>query len=186
VCHKGEGMQQRTRPGGRATPTRASGPRGAQRTGGGGAGRAPARPTVARRAVSSGGAAMRTRAPQPKRFTSRAVVLCLVLLALLLAYAYPVRVYLAQQAEITALEQSQERQTAKIAEMAARAAKWEDTEYIKSQARQRLHMMLPGEKAYVVVDPSRSQQTDPTAIPGAQKASRPWYGKLWSSVEAAD
>jgi hypothetical protein len=37
-----------------------------------------------------------------------------------------------------------------------------------------------------VVDPSRSQQTDPTAIPGAEKASRPWYSKLWSSVEAAD
>lgn len=179
-------MQQRTRPGGRAAPTRGSGPRGAQRAGAGGAGRAPARPTVTRRAVASGGAALRTRAPQPKRFTSRAVVLGLVLLVLLLAYAYPVRVYLAQQAEITALEQSQERQAAKIAEMAARAAKWEDNEYVISQARQRLHMVLPGEKPFVVVDPSRSQQADPTAIPGAEKASRPWYGKLWSSVEAAD
>lgn len=62
----------------------------------------------------------------------------------------------------------------------------EDNEYVISQARQRLHMVLPGEKPYVVVDPSRSQQTDPTAIPGTEKASRPWYGKLWSSVEAAD
>lgn len=184
--HKGEGMQQRTRPGGRGTPTRASGPRGAQRAGAAGAGRAPARPTVARRAVSSGGAAMRTRAPQPKRFTGRAVVLSLVLLVLLLAYAYPVRVYLAQQAEITALQQSQERQTVKIAEMSARAAKWDDDEYVKSQARQRLHMMLPGEKSFVVIDPSRSQQTDPASIPGAEKSPRPWYGKLWSSVEAAD
>ena len=176
-------MQQRTRPGGRSAPTRVAGPRGGQRTGGG---RAPARPTVARRAVSSGGAAMRTRAPQPKRFTSRAVVLGLVLLALLLAYAYPVRVYLAQQAEIAALEQSQERQAAKIAEMAERAAKWDDREYIISQARQRLHMVLPGEKPYVVVDPARSQPADPTTLPGAQKAPRSWYSKLWSSVEAAD
>ncbi|GAA3201296.1 septum formation initiator family protein [Dactylosporangium siamense] len=179
-------MQQRTRPGGRGAPTRASGPRGAQRAGAAGAGRAPVRPTVARRAVSTGGAALRTRAPQPRRFTNRAVVLGLVLLVLLLAYAYPVRVYLAQQAEITALEQSQERQIAKIAEMAERAAKWDDNEYVKSQARQRLHMVMPGEKPFVVVDPARSQQIDPTAIPGAEKAPRPWYSKLWSSVEAAD
>lgn len=177
-------MQQRTRPGGRGTPTRASGPRGA--AGRAGAGRAPARPTVARRSVSSGGAAMRTRAPQPKRFTSRAVVLGLLLSVLLLAYAYPVRVYLAQQAEISALEQSQERQTVKIAEMAERAAKWNDNEYVISQARQRLNMVLPGEKSIVVIDPARGQQTDPAAIPGAEKSSRPWYGKLWSSVEAAD
>ncbi|MEV4132713.1 septum formation initiator family protein [Dactylosporangium sp. NPDC049742] len=177
-------MQQRTRPGGRGTPTRASGPRGAAGRAGGG--RAPARPTVARRSVSSGGAAMRTRAPQPRRFTSRAVVLGLLLSVLLLAYAYPVRVYLAQQAEISALEQSQERQTVKIAEMAERAAKWNDNEYVISQARQRLNMVLPGEKSIVVIDPARGQQTDPAAIPGTEKSARPWYGKLWSSVEAAD
>ncbi|MEU0554660.1 septum formation initiator family protein [Dactylosporangium maewongense] len=141
---------------------------------------------MARRSVSSGGAAMRTRAPQPKRFTSRAVVLGLLLSVLLLAYAYPVRVYLAQQAEIAALEQSQERQTVKIAEMAERAAKWNDNEYVISQARQRLNMVLPGEKSIVVIDPARGQQTDPAAIPGAEKSARPWYGKLWSSVEAAD
>jgi cell division protein FtsB len=185
-------MQQRTRPGGRGGG-RGTGrnqlgghlgkPKGPQRAG---AARAPARPTAARRAVSPGGAAMRTRAPQPRRFTSRAVVLSLVLFVLLLAYAYPVRVYLAQQAEIEALEQSQERQAVKVAEMQARAKKWDDPEYVISQARQRLHMVLAGEKPYVVVDPANNQQTDDTDLPGAPKATRPWYGKLWSSVQAAD
>ncbi|WP_238012623.1 septum formation initiator family protein [Dactylosporangium sp. AC04546] len=172
-------MQQRTRPGGRGREAPRA--RAATRQN-----RPNARPTVARRAVSTGGAALRTRAPQPRRFTSRAVVLSLVLLVLLLAYAYPVRVYLAQEAEIAAYEQSQERQAAKVAEMAARARKWDDPEYVISQARQRLHMVLPGEKPYVVVDPSRAQTADPADVPGAEKTSRPWYGKLWSSVEAAD
>ncbi|MEV8511233.1 septum formation initiator family protein [Dactylosporangium sp. NPDC051484] len=140
---------------------------------------------VARRAVTTGGAAMRTRAPQPRRFTSRAVLLSIVLLVLLLAYAYPVRVYLAQQAEIQSLEESQQRQTVKVAEMEARAKKWDDPEYVISQARQRLHMVLPGEKPYVVVDPANRQETDLTDLPGASKPPRPWYGKLWSSVEAA-
>ncbi|MFG2038282.1 septum formation initiator family protein [Dactylosporangium sp. NPDC048998] len=141
---------------------------------------------VARRAVTTNGAAMRTRAPQPSRFTSRAVLLSIVLLVLLLAYAYPVRVYLAQQAEIQSLEESQQRQSVKVAEMEARAKKWDDPEYVISQARQRLHMVLPGEKPYVVVDPANSQETDPADLPGAPKPPRPWYGKLWSSVEAAD
>ncbi|MER7004593.1 septum formation initiator family protein [Dactylosporangium sp. NPDC000555] len=140
---------------------------------------------VARRAATTGGAAMRTRAPQPRRFTSRAVLLSIVLLVLLLAYAYPVRVYLAQQAEIQALEESQHRQAAKVAEMEARAKKWDDPEYVISQARQRLHMVLPGEKPWLVVDPANSREADPTDLPGAPKPPRPWYGKLWSSVEAA-
>src|SRR4051812_40609265 len=130
VAQTGEGMQPRRRPGGRSGGPRGSAPRG-QGRGSQRAGRAPSRPTVARRAVlSPGGAAMRTRAPQPRRFTSRAVVLSLVLLVLLLAYAYPVRVYLAQQAEIAALEESQQRQTTKVAEMQARAKKWDDPEYV--------------------------------------------------------
>ncbi|GAA2391225.1 hypothetical protein GCM10010170_103510 [Dactylosporangium salmoneum] len=172
-------MQQRSRPG--RPGGRGSAPRGRA-----GAGRAPSRPTVARRVVSTGGAAMRTRAPQPRRFTSRAVVLGLVLLVLLLAYAYPVRVYLAQQAEIEAMEASQQKQAVKVADMQARAKKWDDPEYVISQARQRLHMVLPGEKPYVVVDPANRPETDPAELPGAPKPPRPWYGKLWSSVEAAD
>ncbi|WP_433210757.1 FtsB family cell division protein [Dactylosporangium sp. CS-047395] len=183
-------MQPRSRPGGRSSPrnvnTRNAGTRNAAGARNVSKGRAPSRPMVARRAVATGGAAMRTRAPQPRRFTSRAVVLSLILLVLLLAYAYPVRVYLAQQAEIEALEQSQQRQAAKVAEMQARAKKWDDPEYVISQARQRLHMVLPGEKPYVVVDPANSQQTDPDELPGAPKQPRAWYGKLWSSVEAAD
>ncbi|MER7275412.1 septum formation initiator family protein [Dactylosporangium sp. NPDC000244] len=181
-------MQQRTRPGGRGIGPRGSAPRGqGERRGTQRAGRAPSRPMVARRAVATGaGAALRTRAPQPRRFTSRAVVLSLVLLVLLLAYAYPVRVYLAQQAEIEALEESQQRQSVKVAEMQARAKKWDDPEYVISQARQRLHMVLPGEKPYVVVDPANNQATDPAELPGAPKPPRPWYDKLWSSVEAAD
>jgi cell division protein FtsB len=115
------------------------------------------------------------------------MVLSLVLLGLLLAYAYPVRVYLAQQAEIAALEDSQADQTQRIDQLNIQAAKWNDPEYIKSQARKRLHMVLPGEKQYVVVDPAAGQ-ADAAGAPGPNGGNgpKPWYGKLWSSVEAAN
>jgi cell division protein FtsB len=115
------------------------------------------------------------------------MILSLVLLVLLLAYAYPVRVYLAQQAEIAALEGSQASQRGKIEQLNEQAAKWNDPEYVKSQARKRLHMVLPGEKPIVVIDPSNGQASGGTAAQaGGDPRARPWYGKLWSSMEAAN
>ncbi len=150
-------------------------------------GRTPTRPEPPKRAAGPVGTAKRLRAPEPRRFTGRAMVLSLVLLGLLLAYAYPVRVYLAQQAEIAALEDSQADQTQRIDQLNIQAAKWNDPEYIKSQARKRLHMVLPGEKQYVVVDPSAGQ-ADAAGAPASSGGNgpTPWYGKLWSSVEAAN
>jgi cell division protein FtsB len=193
-------MPQRSRPGARsAGPSRAGyrGATGAARISGqrgkptrvgdrarsGGSG---ARPEPPRRAAGPVGTAKRLRAPEPRRLTGRAMVLGLVLLGLLLAYAYPVRVYLSQQAEIAALEDSQADQSERIDLLNQQAAKWNDPEYIKSQARKRLHMVLPGEKEYVVVDPSNGQSSGPQAPPTTAKGPKPWYGKLWSSVEAAN
>jgi cell division protein FtsB len=115
------------------------------------------------------------------------MVLGLVLLSLLLAYAYPVRVYLAQQAEIDQLEGSQASQSERIEQLNLEAAKWNDPEYVKSQARKRLHMLLPGEKAYLVIDPNTADPSGSSTAPsGGSGGAKPWYGKLWSSVEAAD
>ncbi len=144
--------------------------------------RSAARPASARRA-----AAKRTRAPQPGgRFTGRAATLILVLVALLLAYAYPMRIYLTQQAQIAALESSQDAQRARIQEKQTQVAKWDDKDYIIAMAHKRLQMVLPGDRAYVT-GPGPSTP-DPAADPNAGQAinTGPWYGKLWSSVQAAD
>jgi cell division protein FtsB len=164
-------VQQRKRPDGRGRSPRA-----------GDRGRLSARPGNVRRP-----SAKRTRAPEQRHFTGRAMVLCLVLLGLLLAYAYPMRVYLTQQAEISALEDSQATQREKIEQLNEQAAKWNDPEYIKSQARSRLHMVLPGEKPLVVIDPTNGQGAAAgNPVPSADKRPTPWYGKLWSSIDAAN
>jgi cell division protein FtsB len=149
--------------------------------------RSAARPAVARR--GAGGAAAstkRTRAPQPRRLTGRATVLGLLLVGLLLAYAYPVRVYLSQQAEIAELEQQQAAQSRRIETLAEKRAKWDDPEYVKSQARSRLHYTLPGETPYIVLDGSAPTRQPAGGGPGTPADSRPWYGKLWASIRAAD
>jgi hypothetical protein len=109
-----------------------------------------------------------------------------VLGALLLAYAYPVRIYLEQQSRIAALETSQAAQQARINQLADESAKWDDPTYVASQARQTLQMVPPGSTAYFVTQaaPSQAAGTDPDA--GRARDTGPWYGQLWSSVQAAD
>ena len=128
----------------------------------------------------------RTRAPRPRgRFTGRAVILSLVLLALLLSYAYPVRTYLNQRAQIADLTHSQAAQGKRIASLAAERAKWNDPEYVEAQAREHLQMARPGDKVYTVYeDPGTGKKK--TSSGARVRTTGPWYGKLWSSVQSAD
>jgi hypothetical protein len=114
-------------------------------------------------------------------------VLTSLLLALLLAYAYPVRVYLSQQADIAALEKQQVAQQDQIDRLAQERAKWNDDKYVIAQARSRLHYVLPGETPYVVLGGDQAANP-PSDQPGAggKPAKHPWYGGLWSSIGAAN
>ena len=148
------------------------------------------RPTAASRPAgvrrpNTGTAATRTRAPQPRRFTGRAAVLGMVLVGLLLAYAYPVRVYLAQQAEIAGLEQQQREQRERIAGLADERAKWDDPEFVKAKAKKELQYVLPGEISIVPLPDAVAAGASPSAQPDPAAAD-PWYKKLWSSVEVAN
>jgi hypothetical protein len=111
----------------------------------------------------------------------------MVLIGLLLAYAYPVRVYLAQQAEIAGLAQKQREQRERIAALAGERAKWDDPEFVKTKAKKELHFVLPGEKSLIPL-PDEAAAGTASGAPAANDpaAVGPWYHKLWSSVEAAN
>jgi hypothetical protein len=109
-----------------------------------------------------------------------------VLVALLLAYAYPVRIYLNQQAQIATLEANQAAQRQRINNLTHQSALWNDPAYITSQARSRLLMVPPGSVAYLPVDPQQPNQPSGDPDAGRAKDTGPWYGQLWSSVQAAD
>ncbi len=148
-------------------------------------GRSAARPAVRRTAASRAGGAKRTRAPKPKgRFTGRAAILALVLSALVLAYAYPVRTYLAQRAEIERLSESQDAQRKRIAGLEKELAKWDDPEYVRAQARSRLHYIRPDEVPYVVIDSDKGRSGRNAGKPTG--AGTPWHERMWGSIAATD
>ncbi|MGN9906338.1 FtsB family cell division protein [Phytohabitans sp. LJ34] len=188
-------MTQRLTPGGqgparrpgqrsRAAPPRTGRPvsRGAEAKESAETGRSANRPAARRAPVR------RTNAPQPRRFTGRATVLLVVLIALALGYTYPVRVYLTQQSDIASMEQAQADQRRRIGELSEQAALWKDERYIEIQARKRFYMVYPGEVPLVVLtDPegaARDAGTPPDA--GKSQPADPWYDTLWSSIQAAD
>ncbi|MEU8181894.1 septum formation initiator family protein [Micromonospora sp. NPDC049047] len=171
------GVRAEPRAGGRA-PGAARGAEGV---------RSANRPGAARR-TAAGGAVKRLTAPHPRRFTGRATVLFAVLIALALAYTYPVRVYLDQQADIERMEAAQAVQEAEIAKLAAEAANWKDPAYIKTQARERFFLGPPGEKMMVVLHDPEGAARDAGKLAGSAAPAGPstWYDTLWSSVQAAD
>ncbi|GFJ86365.1 hypothetical protein Prum_000070 [Phytohabitans rumicis] len=140
------------------------------------------------RSVNRRAAVRRVSAPQPGRFTGRATVLVVVLVALALGYTYPVRVYLTQQSDIARMEQAQAEQRQRISDLSEQAALWKDKEYIKIQARKRFYMVYPGEVPLVVVTAPEDAARDAGELvdKGTSQPAAPWYDTLWSSIRAAD
>lgn len=144
------------------------------------------RPAPTRRTVNVGpGTTSRTVAPRPRALTGRAAVLIVVLIALALAYTYPLRVYLAQESEIAQLEAAQADTRAQIAETSQELEKWKDPEYLRAQAREKLFYVSPGVTPLLVLEDPAGAAAEAGKTPPAAAPDR-WYDTLWSSVRAAD
>jgi cell division protein FtsB len=138
-----------------------------------------------RRTATAGAATKRTVAPRPRAFTGRATVLIVMLVALALGYTYPVRVYLAQESQIGKMQAAQAAQRDKINDLNGEVAKWQDPEYVRIQARERLFYVRPGEVPLLVLeDPAGAARDAGKPMPKA--AADSWYDTLWGSVEAAN
>jgi cell division protein FtsB len=122
--------------------------------------------------------------PRP-RFTSRAAVLVVVVCAIALSLAYPVREYLAQLRQIDQLEAQQAQIAGQLQKLRAERAALASPAYVAQQARDRLHMCLPAQTCYVIINPKKAAVRSVTAAAGHAVAT-PWYERLWTSVHEAD
>ena len=112
--------------------------------------------------------------------TGRAVIVALVLLALVLSLALPVREYLQQRGRIADLTARTVATQSSIDSLTALRGRWQDPAFIAAQARSRLHMAFPGEIPFVVTGPDKAEA-------GANAAdSFPWYSRLWRTITRSD
>jgi len=120
-------------------------------------------------------------APRTTRLTGRAAVLAVVICAIALSLAYPVREYVAQRRQIDAMVVQQQTMLAQVKSLQAEQAKLSSSSYIEQLAQQELDMCFPGTQCYIV-EGGQPPVTTPLSRPGPA----PWYAKLWQSVQQAD
>lgn len=169
--------------------------RGARPASGNTGSRAGRRPSVSAPATRR---TTRVDAPEgaapPRRtssFTSRVLVLLLVMAVLGVSYASSIRAWLNQHSEQQTLSAQIAAQRAAIAQLKTAQGRWSDPAYIEDQARLRFGWVMPGEHSYRVIGPDgkvlsagRNILTSP--LPAGATSQPPWWDGAARSLSAAD
>jgi cell division protein FtsB len=119
--------------------------------------------------------------------SGRAFAITAVFFALALFLAPPVKNYFTQRAQISALESQLSSDYAALDAARQELMLWKDPEYVKSQARERLHFVMPGERQYIVtgdeeeVDSGAAVAKVVDGLPEGQ----PWYIRMIASISEA-
>lgn len=95
----------------------------------------------------------------------------------------PLQNYFAQRAQINALNAQVKANQAALEEARRELELWNDPNYIKSQARTRLHFVLPGERQYILTNPVTLEGEDSSnKIASNVPAGVPWYSRLIATI----
>ncbi|MGH3279546.1 MAG: FtsB family cell division protein [Trebonia sp.] len=140
------------------------------------------RPHASAAGPSSAQAAALVAVARSTKLTGRAALLAVVICAIALSLAYPVREYIAQRQQFDQLLAQKQTLSAQVKALQAEDSKLSQTWYIEQEARDELHMCFPQEQCYQVVSgqPARASAGKPNVV------ANPWYAKLWQSVQKAD
>jgi cell division protein FtsB len=118
-----------------------------------------------------------------RRASNRVLALSAIFFILALTIAPPVKNYFTQRAQISALKAQLSADNSALQKAREELLLWQDPEYIKSQARERLHFVLPGERQYIVTDGENNpQQSGTTKIASSLADGQPWYARLIASI----
>lgn len=126
-----------------------------------------------------------SRRPSSRRTRGKARPLALIAIIFIftLTLAPPIKNYFTQRAQISALKSQVATDRTALEEARAELSTWKDPNYVKSQARERLHFVMPGERQYIVTG-SEITQAEPQTTQVAKQLPEgaPWYTKLIASV----
>jgi cell division protein FtsB len=111
--------------------------------------------------------------------TRRAAILALVVCALALTVAVPLRNFLTQRDELAQLQQQQAFEGGQLTDLNRQRDQLRDPAYVAAQARERLGYVKSGEIPYVVQLPGDTGAPETAVAPGGPV---PWFDRLWSDV----
>jgi cell division protein FtsB len=98
--------------------------------------------------------------------------------------------YLARQQELSETRADLVDTQARVKELQHELDLWNDDDYVRTQARERLGYVTPGETLYVVADPSEGSAQDRLQekidkVNRDRRAATPWYVTLSDSISVA-
>jgi cell division protein FtsB len=121
-------------------------------------------------------------------FSGFSLLMMGLLILAVVILAPTLRVLIEQRQQITDLQAAVKAQTAQVAGLKADRARWNDPSYIRSQARDRLYYVMPGEVSYLVIDdraPSAKAVDQTPVSTTIQVTHTDWLGSLFGSVMTA-
>jgi hypothetical protein len=107
------------------------------------------------------------------------------MIAITILLAPTVKIFLDKRAEISALQADLAAKQAKQEDLKRQVSRWQDPNYVKQQARDRINMVMPGETGYWVFGsdlPAAHSSGTAGAGSAQDPANLPWVDSLWESI----
>jgi cell division protein FtsB len=152
-----------------------------------GAAKAAGRPGATASTSGAGKAAAGSdEAPVPaKAFSGRMLALAVVMIAITIMLAPTVKIFFEKRAEIAALQADISAKQSQQNDLRRQVSRWQDPNYVKQQARDRINMVMPGETGYWVFGsdlPAGDSGGAAGAAASQDPAKLPWVDTLWESI----
>ncbi|MGZ4663086.1 MAG: septum formation initiator family protein [Arthrobacter sp.] len=120
-----------------------------------------------------------------KAFSGRMLALAVVMIAVTIMLAPTVKIFIDKRAEIAGLEADIAARKAEQDSLKLQVSRWQDPNYVKQQARDRINMVMPGETGYWVFGsdlPAGTTNGQTSAGSAQDPANLPWVDSLWESI----
>ena len=100
-----------------------------------------------------------------------------------LVLAPPIQHYFTQRAQINALRAQVDGDRAALEAARLELIRWQDPDYVKAQARERLHFVMPGERQYIVTGtPNGDGEVTGNVVADQLEDGAPWYIRMIASI----
>lgn len=115
--------------------------------------------------------------------TSRFLIVAAFFFGIIVLISSPLQKYFAQRVQINSLQTQLAANLNALEEARNELELWKDPNYIKSQARARLHFVLPGERQYILVNEIDLEGVDKAnQIASNVPAGLPWYTRVIATI----
>ncbi|MGP5730459.1 septum formation initiator family protein [Arthrobacter rhombi] len=122
-------------------------------------------------------------APVPARaFSGRLLTLAVILAVVTVLLLPSVGTYMDQRAEVAEVQASIAQKQQEQDELVTQISRWDDPAYVKAQARNRINLVMPGEKKYMVVGATGEESAAGPQSVGDVRTDLPWVDSLWDTV----